>query len=133
MPSYDMSRLLTPELICQLLDKDARAGLSTDYVRLMEIYCVVKAGGVNAQVSAARHLEEAERAAMLIEITELSKQTDQASRIESLRQEMAEVERSATHRIAHLSAIDPQEEANVRSCLPLIDVYFANLRKTETL
>lgn len=126
-----MSRSLTPELIRQLLDKDTRAELSTDYVRLMEIYCVVRAGGADAQISAAQHLAETERVELLAEIKQLSDQPDQESRIESLRQEITEVERSVGHRIAYLQEIDAGEEANVRSCLPLIEAYFAQLTAPE--
>ncbi|MGD1862424.1 MAG: hypothetical protein ACFB0E_20950 [Leptolyngbyaceae cyanobacterium] len=133
MPASKTSPSLTPEVIAQLLDQHTQTNLSADYMRLMEIYCVVKAGGVRAQVSAARHQEATERAAVQIAIAELSEQPDQESRIESLRQEIAEIERFAGHRIAYLNAIDPQEAASVHNCLALIDAYFANLRKAQTL
>lgn len=120
-----MQRSLTPDRIPQLLDASQGAEPSADYMRLMEIYCVVKAGGTAAQVSAARHLEAAERAALLAAIADLAPHADQASRVEALRQEIQEVERSVAHRIAYLHSIDPQEEASVQSCVTLIDAHFA--------
>jgi len=120
-------RSLTPDRIQQLLSDNGRSLSSADYVRLMEIYCVVKAGGTAAQVSAAQRLAATERAALLAEIEELSAQAAQGNRIEALRQEIQEVERSVAHRIAYLHSIDPQEAASVQSCMALIDTYFANL------
>ena len=121
----NVQRSLTPDRIPQLLAARQSAELAADYVRLMEIYCVVKAGGTAAQVAAARHLEETERAALLAEIADLSHQADQASRVEALRQEIQEVERSVAHRIAYLHSIDSQEEASVQRCMTLIDAHFA--------
>jgi len=132
MDTSQGQRSLTPDLIQQLLSEEGRSQRSADYVRLMEIYCVVKAGGTAAQMSAAQRLEAKERAALLAEIEELSVRGDQASRVEALRQEIQEVERSVAHRIAYLHSIDPQEEASVQSCLTLIDAYFAHLGKRIT-
>lgn len=126
-----MKRSLTPELIPQLLDQNVRAELSAEYVRLMEIYCVVKAGGTLAQIAAAQRLEAAEKSALQAAIAELIAQAAPSPRIEALRQEVQEIERSIAHRIAYLQSIDPQEEVNVRSCAALIDVYFAQLGKTR--
>lgn len=129
MDSSNLQRSLTPELIRQLLDSNARAELSADYVRLMEIYCVVKAGGTAAQIEAARRLEQAEQAALKAEIQALTEQPDQAGRIAALKQEIREVERSVANRLAFLHSIEASEEANVRSCIPVIDAYFAGLSK----
>lgn len=104
-----------------------RVELSADYVRLMEIYCVVKAGGTQVQIAAARRLKTAETAALQAEIAELSTQAAMPNRIEALRQEIQEVERSVAHRLAYLQSINSQEEAHVHNCLALIDAYFANL------
>lgn len=125
-----VTRSLTPELIRQLLERSARTERSSEYVRLMEIYCVVKAGGVSAQIAAARQLEEKERLTLRQEMALLIQQADPTNRVQALEQEVQEVERSVSHRIAFLKNINPQEEANVRSCLPLIDDYFASLKKT---
>jgi hypothetical protein len=127
MNSSERPRSLTPELIRQLLNHQARADLSSEYVRLMEIYCVVKAGGSAAQIAVTQRLEATECAALAAEIQALSTQPDKTGRIQVLQQEIQEVERSVAHRLAYLRKIQPQEEANVRSCLPLIEHYFATL------
>ena len=54
MDISEIKRSLTPDLIEQLLDPEARVEMSSAYVRLMEIYCVVKAGGVAAQIEVAQ-------------------------------------------------------------------------------
>jgi hypothetical protein len=127
MNSSERPRSLTPELIRQLLNHQARADLSSEYVRLMEIYCVVKAGGSAAQIAVTQRLEATECAALTAEIQALSTQPDKTGRIQVLQQEIQEIERSVAHRLAYLRKIQPQEEANVRSCLPLIEHYFATL------
>jgi hypothetical protein len=131
MDTSQGQRSLTPDRVQQLLSEEGRSQSSADYVRLMEIYCVVKAGGTAAQVSAAQRLEATERATLLAEIEALSAQADQTSRIKALHQEIQEVGRSVAHRIAYLHSIDPQEEASVRSCVALIDTYFANLGNAQ--
>lgn len=131
MDSSKARRSLTPELIQQLLDNQARADMSADYVRLMEIYCVVKAGGVATQIEVSQRLEQSERAALQAEIESLRGQAEAKGRIQSLQQEIKEVERSVANRVAFLQSIDPQEETWVHQCLPLIDSYFANLGKAH--
>lgn len=127
----EVTRSLTPELIRQLLNRDARAEMSADYVRLMEIYCVVKAGGVSAQVEAARRLEQSEQMALQQEIETLMTQPDTAGRVRALQQEVQELKRSVAIRIAYLKSINTQEESSVRSCIPIIDAYFASLGKSS--
>ena len=127
MDSFDRQRSLTPALIQQLLDHHVRAEMSSEYVRLMEIYCVVKAGGIATQIEVAHRLEAAERATLQQEIAALTAQADQGNRVRALQQEIIEVQRSVASRLAYLRSIDPQEEAHVRGCMPLIDAYFASL------
>ena len=131
MKPSDRTRSLTPKLIHQLLNSHARADLSADYVRLMEIYCVVKAGGVAAQSDVARRLEQSERSALQAEMAALSDQAEMAGRVRALQQEIQEVERSVANRLAYLQNIDPQEETAVRSCITYIDRYFTNLGQTH--
>jgi len=131
MEPSDSPRSLTPELIQTLLNDTARADFSSEYVRLMEIYCVVKAGGVAAQIEVAHRLKQSERLALQAEIDALTKQPDAAGRVESLQQEIEEMEQSIANRVAYLQSIDPQEEAHIRSCMPLIDNYFAHLGKSH--
>ncbi|MDB9524546.1 hypothetical protein PN498_00975 [Oscillatoria sp. CS-180] len=127
MTSPGTARSLTPELIRQLLDSDARAEMSSDYVRLMEIYCVVKAGGVAAQIAVARQLQDTEQSMLRQEINALVNQTEMSSRVRALRQEIQELEYSINSRVSYLQSINAQEETNVRSCISIIDNYFANL------
>lgn len=129
--AHSAPRSLTPELVCQLLDSQARADRPADYVRLMEIYCVVKVGGVAAQIEAAKRLEQTERENLQAEIATLRSPAAPESRIHALHQEIQELERSIAHRIAFLQQIDPHEESVVRSCLPLIDQYFAELGQSS--
>lgn len=127
----DISRSLTPDLIEQLLAPEARVEMSPAYVRLMEIYCVVKAGGVATQIEVARQLQQREQTALQQEIATLGHQPPMASRVEALQQEIREVERSVLNRVVYLQSIDATEEANVQRCLAMIDGYFANLGKTR--
>lgn len=93
----------------------------------MEVYCVVKAGGVVVQMEVAKRLEQMEKAALQAEIDCLADQPDQTSRVRALRQEIEELARSREHRLAFLAAITPEEEAGVRQCLGKIDAYFRGL------
>ena len=47
------SQPLTPELIHEFLVDNGSSFASAAYVRLMEIYCVVKAGGIAEQTEVA--------------------------------------------------------------------------------
>ena len=122
---------LTPELIRRLLEDDMRAEMPASYVRLMEIYCVVRAGGAAAQIQATRYLEQTEKALLLKSIEDLSSQSGAEGQIRSLQNEIQELERSMAMRVHHLRNIDLQEEANVRSCLSEIDGYFQRLGKAS--
>ena len=131
MDTSETKRSLTPELIERLLAPEARVEMSPAYVRLMEIYCVVKAGGVATQIEVAKQLQQREQTALQKEIAALVHQPPMVSRIEALQQEMREVERSVSNRVVYLQSIDAVEEANVQHCLAMIDGYFANLGKTR--
>jgi hypothetical protein len=122
--SFDWNQPLTPDLIRQLLKDDLRAKTPSAYVRLMEIYCVVRGGGAAAQIEAAYHLEQTERSLLLKDIEALTTQPDSEGRIRALQQEIWELERSTASRVHYLRGIDLQEEANVRSCLADINSYF---------
>ena len=119
---------LTSELIRELLQRNASSCESAEYVRLMEIYCVVKAGGVAEQIAVARRLEEKERAALQEEIQNLTGQEEVGSRMQALEQEIQELEKSIASRLQYLSTICSEEEATVRRCLPEIDTHFRTLR-----
>ena len=122
-----MPRSLTPEFISHLLARPHGAGRSAEYERLMEIYCVVKAGGTAAQLAAAQQLQATEQTALETEIAQLLPQANCANQVAALRQEIQEVQRSVAHRVAYLQSIDPEEERTVQNCLPLIDAHFAQV------
>lgn len=122
-----MPRSLTPEFIAQLLAQAAQTNYAADYQRLMEIYCVVKAGGTATQLAAAQHLQATEQAALEAEITQLLAQANTENQVAALRQEIQEVQRSVAHRVAYLQSIDPQEERTVQDCLSIIDAHFAQV------
>lgn len=121
---------LTWEKIHALLESAALNQMSPDYVRLMEIYCVIKAGGVAAQMEAARRLEREEKAALWEEIQTLSAQSGNDSRIRALQQEIQELEKAIADRFNHLSRIDSKEAAMVEHYMPKIDAFFQALRPT---
>lgn len=93
----------------------------------MEIYCVVKVGGVAEQIEVARRLEVKEKAELQLEIQTLAEQMGAASRIQALEQEVRELEQFVAKRLQYLATIAPDEEAVVRSCLADIEAYFRGL------
>ncbi|MGF1524533.1 MAG: hypothetical protein ACFBSF_19595 [Leptolyngbyaceae cyanobacterium] len=119
---------LTSELIRELLQGDTETRESAEYLRLMEIYCVVKAGGIAEQVEVAQRLEAMEKATLQAEIEALSGQAERHSRVQALEQEIQELEQSIAVRLQYLATISAEEEAIVRSCLSEVDAYFAGLR-----
>ncbi|NER79064.1 MAG: hypothetical protein F6K42_05690 [Leptolyngbya sp. SIO1D8] len=127
MKTTPATQPLTPELIRSLLTHESRLQMPPEYVRLMEIYCVVKAGGITAQQTVAQRLQETEKAALLTEIQSLSTQSGMESRVQALQQEIQELEKSVSDRLAYLSSIDPHEATLIQTCLPDIDAYFATL------
>ncbi|MEL6383579.1 MAG: hypothetical protein AAFQ89_14225 [Cyanobacteria bacterium J06626_18] len=124
MKTTPATQPLTPELIRELLQSDAQTRESAEYVRLMEIYCVVKAGGIAEQIEVARRLEALEKAALQEEIKALSEQAGSDNRVQALEQEIQELEQSIAVRIQYLSTIRADEEAIVHSCLSEVDAYF---------
>ncbi len=127
--------LITPDRIPVLLATVTAGTLPPDYQRLLEIYCVVKAGGVAVQRQVAQRLEETERAAIAVEIQALRAQPhqpDRDSRIRALEQEILELQQSIRDRCAYLGTIQPTEEAAVRQCLATIDSHFLLRHQGET-
>ena len=135
MENAQANQPLTPELIRHLLANAAHftafeaepTPLMSTYRRLMEIYCVIKAGGIEAQREVAHRLEATERAALLAEIQTLAAQPSMESRVRALQQEIWELEQSVASRLNYLDTIDVQEAAIVQRCLPEIDAYFKAL------
>ena len=130
MKTTQSTQPLTDALIHNLLQGNTPLCESADYVRLMEIYCVVKAGGVAEQVKVARRLKETERATLQEEIQNLDREESRGNRVQALEQEIQELEKSVASRLQYLSTISAEEEAIVRECLPKIDAYFKTLGHT---
>ncbi|MGD1908146.1 MAG: hypothetical protein ACFB0C_19450 [Leptolyngbyaceae cyanobacterium] len=116
---------LTPERICHVLNQAQTCdALSPEYCRLLEIYCVVKAGGVAVQQAVVERLETQEQASLEREIQTLRGQPDSESSIESLKQEIQELRQAMADRRAYLATIPLAEEAAVRDCLAAIEAHF---------
>ena len=91
------------------------------YYRLMEVYSVVKAGGVQAQMEAVNAFAERELALLnqqtaQIEASDLS-EVEKARDRQKVQQDLGELEAATRWRLQTLSAIDPAEEAVVKQHL----------------
>ncbi|MEO0536882.1 MAG: hypothetical protein AAF215_23855 [Cyanobacteria bacterium P01_A01_bin.123] len=91
-----------------------------DYQRLMEVYCVVKAGGVAVQVEAAQALLQRETTLLEAEIATLFPE-ETHHRAAMLRQEIQDLKNSVHWRIEQLQQILPEEEAVVRGVIVAIE------------
>jgi hypothetical protein len=113
---------LSTTMIHQVLQWRQTAGQVADtahpywsiYGRLVEVYCVVKLGGVSAQVGAAQAMLSQERQALMAELGELTRPSG------LLHQELRDLERSVDWRIRELRKIHPSEEQAVRQCFDAI-------------
>lgn len=108
---------LTIEGLRTLLDQLQTGGPvnPAGLVRLMEIYCVVKAGGVQIQVEAAQAHLARETAKLELEISGLE---SQGLNSRHAAQDLTELHNSVTWRLALLQDITPEEEAAVVAHLP---------------
>ncbi len=122
IPAQDLRSLSVTELR-QVLTDAGSAQRPTVFHRLMDVYCVVKAGGVAAQIAIAQRLEATESASLLAELETLAQQPDQASRRAAVQWELAELSRAMRHRVQFLSTISPQEEAFVQTHLTEIEAF----------
>lgn len=110
---------LTPERIQQVLEQLATGQISADpqvaydFERLMEIYCVVKTGGVELQKEAAEDYMRREQARIEGEIAELKAQDPNAGALGALAQEIIDLNDAVDWRRAFLESISPAEEAAV--------------------
>ncbi len=113
---------LSTAVIHQVLQWRQTAGQSADtahpywplYGRLMEVYCVVKLGGVSAQVRAAQAMLSQERQTLMAQMGELTQPSG------LLHQELRDLEQSVDWRIQELRKIHPSEEQAVRQCFDAI-------------
>jgi hypothetical protein len=115
---------LTPERIRALLKAGTDARATPAYQRLLEIYCVVKAGGLTAQVAVAQRLQQQEQTVLEAEIASLRTQAHSDSRIQALEQERWELDQAIGDRLHYLSTIRPEEAVAVAACLAEIDAHF---------
>lgn len=115
---------LTADRIRALLAMGPDAVALPEYQRLLEIYCVVKAGGLAAQVAVIQRLETLEAAALAAEIAALQTQAASSNRIQALEQERWELQQSIRDRRHYLSTIHPAEAAAVADCLMDIEAHW---------
>jgi hypothetical protein len=95
------------------------------YYRLMEVYSVVKSGGVKAQTEAVQAFAKRESGLLNqrlaeIEAAELAEGEKRRSR-EKIKQEMTELRCANDWRLKALTNIEPEEEAVVKQYLPDIE------------
>ena len=96
------------------------------YYRLMEIYSVVKSGGVQTQTEAIHAFAEREthqldqQIAAVEAATDLSDHEKQQQR-EKLEQELSELRSANSWRLQALTDISPAEEAIVKQYMPTIE------------
>jgi hypothetical protein len=124
METTPIADSLTSEQIRALLAAGSAAITTPAYQRLLEIYCVVKAGGLTAQVAVAQRLQQQEQAVLEAEIASLRTQAHSDSRIQALEQERWELDQAIGDRLHYLSTIRPEEAAAVAACLAEIDAHF---------
>ena len=90
------------------------------YQRLIEVYCVVKVGGVAVQVEAAQALLQRETASLAADMAALPP-TTAFNRAALLRQEIQDLKNAVHWRIEQLQRISPEEEAVVRNAIAVIE------------
>ncbi len=119
---------LTVSTIRALLTAVAQGhGDPVTYQRLLEIYCVVRGGGVQAQVAAAQHFAAQERQDLSAQQQALAQQPPSPAVTQQqklLTQEAWELEQSLGDRLAHLHSIRPEEEVAVRQCWEEIEAHW---------
>jgi len=96
------------------------------YYRLMEIYSVVKSGGVQAQTEAVRAFAKREADLLNQRLTEIEaadelEELAKTQEREKVEQELQELHSANHWRIQTLTAINPEEEATVKQFLPDIE------------
>ena len=115
----------TPIKISAIIPKADDAYLHA-YYRLMEVYSVVKSGGVQAQMEAVKAFAAREVALLNqrlheIEIAAGIGEEEKRQEREKVEQELIELRCANDWRLKTLTAIDPAEEAIVSQHLPAIE------------
>lgn len=103
------------------LPKGDDAYLQT-YYRLMEVYTVVKSGGVRAQIEAVNAFAERESTLLNQQLAQIETAKDlsaaeQGRDRQKIEQELKELDAATRWRLQALTAIDPAEEAVVQQHL----------------
>lgn len=95
------------------------------YYRLMEIYSVVKSGGVQAQTEAIHAFAGRETGLLKQQLAELEaaaqSEDKKQSQREKIEKELTELHAANSWRLQALTDISPEEEAVVRQYLPNIE------------
>ena len=96
------------------------------YYRLMEIYSVVKSGGVKAQTEAVHAFAERESNLLRQQLTALEADADRAEEEKrheraKIQQEIEELRSANDWRLQALTSINPEEEAIVKQHIPAIE------------
>ncbi|MGB3295970.1 MAG: hypothetical protein WBB01_23555 [Phormidesmis sp.] len=96
------------------------------YYRLMEVYSVVKAGGVQAQIEAVKAFAEHELTLLNQQLAQVEadsnlSEVEKAHDRQKIEQELRELEAANRWRLQALSAINPAEEAIVQQHLGNIE------------
>ena len=91
------------------------------YQRLMDIYAVVKSGGAEVQIQAAKIHCGREHQAITQRLNQISNQPEATDEYLRLLHEAQELERSTHWRINQLQDIHPEEEIAVREYLSDIE------------
>ncbi len=96
------------------------------YYRLMEVYSVVKSGGVKAQIEAVKAFSKRESALLNQQLAQIASDAalndlEKQQARKKINQELIELEAANNWRLQSLSAIDPAEEALVEQHLPAIE------------
>ena len=96
------------------------------YYRLMEVYSVVKSGGVKAQTEAVRAFAQRELGSLNQRLAEIEsaegiEDTEKRREREKVEQELDELKNANNWRLAALTEIAPEEEALVKQYLPDIE------------
>lgn len=103
------------------------------YYRLMEIYSVVKSGGVQAQTEAIQAFAERETRLLDQQLAELEaaaqSEDEKRSQRKKIQQELSELHAANQWRLQALADISPEEEAIVRQYLPNIESTLIQINK----
>lgn len=94
------------------------------YHRMMEVYSVVKAGGVDTQIAAAQAYLQRETQSLQQQLAVLQAEKDNANlhqKQAQLNHEAQELESSVNWRLHSLKEIKPEEEAAVRQHMAEIE------------